>query len=647
MSSPDSAIRSRPIAASDEAVHARASARPDWWRWPVVFAIVAAVVAVTGLPIFLPVAAWALTAMALPIRVPLSSRLVLAIPLVIAWLVVITAPLQLVGLGLRSLPTWGPLIVVAAAIRGRRGRLGDIGRPRFESAWDLSPIIVAVACVTFLVSGAFLALPDGTDPGFDRRLSMLASGEDGASHLSIVQAVRAGSGFAYVEAGRAASPQWPYPPGFHLGAASLATVVEDTRGSNEVRGNEADAFWLSMVLAFGALVVAAGTLAMRMSRSFQAPAPIAGLIGGIVAVSMVVWTPVALLVLGFAPQMLATAMLLAALIAISEAPALGSRCSLVIVATAFVAIGWTWFFLLPVLGACVLAWLWIDRQIMLQHVLFVVGLSCVSLAAVVPPIHFSIRDADPSVVNSVGGVTEISNGIAFGLSVAAVAGLLMLGPRDIDRRIRMLGGAFVLSASGFAWALGEYQRQTVGATEYFYGKSLFTVAIVALAVSFASTGGLVVRVGVPTIRGGLAILMIALAAAMVIEVRPHDPERSLAQAYRSGDMQGPALRSSLQRYVNAHGDIDGRAVIQWGQSTQPVEDYVASRWLTTLNGKADGDAWRLWHASAHEQDPKELARFVNETGGNVAVLTSTPDLVDKLRAAGADEDSLRSVVVVP
>ncbi|MCB0879223.1 MAG: hypothetical protein KDC46_09625, partial [Thermoleophilia bacterium] len=97
------------------------------------------------------------------------------------------------------------------------------------------PWAAALLSVMFLTSGAFVDLPNGVERGYAQRLATMATAEDGASHLSIMEGVLASGGFAYGDTGRAASAQSQYPPGFHLVAAALSRSFDDTAGSTDFR----------------------------------------------------------------------------------------------------------------------------------------------------------------------------------------------------------------------------------------------------------------------------------------------------------------------------------------------------------------------------------------------------------------------------
>jgi hypothetical protein len=134
---------------------------------------------------------------------------------------------------------------------------------------------------------------------------------------------------------------------------------------------------------------------------------------------------------------------------------------------------------------------------------------------------------------------------------------------------------------------------------------------------------------------------------MVLLSGAHPFERGAASSmwgFRDGGGMTQLLRPSFTAYVDAFDEVHGRYVLQWERTDQPVNDYIASRWLTTLNAKADGEVWEFWYETTVDQHRAALAKFITKTKGNVAILTNNPTLHEEMKKSGVDLQALERVV---
>lgn len=628
-----------------ESPSARAADRTATWstRRAVIGGLAGLLLAFGGGAVMLPLLAFILLVRVLPASVAMSSRVLLSLPLIATWLTAATVALRVVGAGLDPAPTWVPLVIVLAGVR-----TPPVAQPVAlgRRVVDLTPWIAALAGVCFLLSSAVVDISGDGRRGVDQRISVMASAEDGASHLSIADAVLVGGGLAYGKEARAISSQWQYPPGFHIGVASLVRALEDTAGTSDVRGGRSDAIWVAIIITFGMLVAAAGATAGAVARRFGAGVASTAVVSFAASFAMFWWLPFTLLMHFFGPQMLALVMLLAAITAVVEFRSLGFGWTITVLATAFIGIAWSWYFVLPIALLVVVAWCVAFARQLRGRWLRVVAAGVLAAAASALPLYYSLQGVDAAVINTTGGVAEIDPGLALGAAIACVALLIALGSRGEHRRERVALTVIVAAVAAFTYALGRYQEQSVGDTAYFYGKSLYTVAIVGVSVLFGLLAAALARTDMSSRRAMGVLVTLLVMFAVIGDIRPFSRDESNPWQYR--DHGNDSIhRASFARYVDAMPTIEGRYVVQWEQTGQPVVDYTASRWLTTLNRRATDQIWTFWFKVVQEQDRSKLADFVNETDGNVAILTTNRRLRADLFDAGAERGSLDKVVMIP
>ncbi|MCB0878102.1 MAG: hypothetical protein KDC46_03890, partial [Thermoleophilia bacterium] len=459
------------------------------------------------------------------------------------------------------------------------------------------------------------------------------------------EGVLASGGFAYGDTGRAASAQSQYPPGFHLVAAALSRSFDDTAGSTDFRGTPADAMWLMTMLAFGAMGAVLGLLVIQFAAGDGTGVRwVVALTSALASAGAIFWHPLSLLVYAFVPQIVSLLLLATLLLALMMRPALGVGQTLLVAASCIALIGWTWFFLLPVASISVLAWLRIDRVALRGRWMSVAFAAVASLATVPIPIYFLLRGADTSVVNVAGGVVLLPAEAVYGVAALGLLALLTItSSTDAQQRSGVLLAAFLTSSIAFSLLLGMYQQATIGTTEYFYAKSLYTIVVLSIVVVLGVAGRMLSSARIRPARRVGGAMLLSVGLVLLTSMRPWDRAASPIWGFRDGGGMTQLLRPSFDAYVRAHDRIRGRYVIQWERTDQPVHDYIASRWLTTLNGKADGEVWELWYKTSVDQHRGALADFITATNGNVAVLTGNESLAAEMRGSSVDPQALERV----
>jgi hypothetical protein len=616
-----------------------ARARPRPVR-SVALAVVASIVLATLIyaahaAILLPPLALALVVWALPERIGIGTRVLFGAVAAIGWTIAITAILQPLHLGLHPLFTWGSLAVVATFARTYFPRAVVLERTR---GWaDVVPVIVAVIALGFLASAGAVQVGVG-GRGVEQRMGLIAGAEDGASHYAIFDTILQVHGFAYGADARRISAQWPYPPGFHLVAATLAESLDHTAGTSAVLGGPVDAFWISSLMAFSLLVAAAGGVAVAVARRGGAGLVASAVAGGVCGAAALLWLPFSLLQSGFMPQILALAVMLVALMAMILDDVLGYRWTLAILALSFAVISWVWYFPIPVLGLLVLAWMLVARRQLAVNKLYSAALAITAIAASVVPFTKSTAAVTVASVNAGGGVAAIPTPVIVGVAMVAFGGVLMLR----DRRSRTVLTLAVIIPSAFSIAFHTYQVHTIGSGAYFYFKSLYTILVVAMPIAFGAVAALIAAgagVGRWRVVAATAILLVGASTALGIRV---DSRGAVgAWLYRDGALASKQ-RPTFARYVGRRHDIDGRFVIAWDVTGVSTDDYLASRWLSAFNGRASNQFFAFIASVVYAQDDTLLVLFMEDHPKGVTVITGDPTLRKRLVRLGLDQSAVDS-----
>lgn len=599
-------------------------------------AALAIVLALAGFAAVLPVLAVLLGARLLPPRVAMATRVLLSLPLTLSWLLAATAILQPFGIGLDPLATWAPYLAIVIAAR-------PFTRPTFprhaSAVRATVPILLAVLAAGFLGSGAVVGV-GGSGPGVDQRLALAAGSEDGASHYAIYDTILHVSGFAYTDSARRHSVQWSYPPAFHLSAAALATSLAATRGTTEQLGGHIDAFWGATLLAFVVLVSLAAAVAGSVARVCGGRGSVQIVAMLTAAAAVFLWSPFTLLQMGFLPQALALAFLLAATLALLDSDELGFRATLAVLAATTAAIAWTWYFLMPVVGLYVLAWLaWQHREAWNRRWM-VLGAAIASLIASAPPILQSTGAGSLEAVNAGGGVAAPPMPYIFGITLVGLGGLLLTGDRRGRGERRMMLVCLLVPVA-FSAAFYSYQIQMMGAPAYFYFKSLFTVQLVGIPLAVGATLAALSRATTNQFRSMAAISLMALGGATALGIRADKGARENVGAWRYRDAASASIhRPTFARYLARRDDIEGRYIYIWSLTSEPTNDYFGTRWLAALNGSTTKEFFDFMVTSVWIQDDALLARFINDHPREVTVVTGDPNLPQRLRDAGLRDDSV-------
>lgn len=606
-------------------------------RWyPAAVAVVLCALWFANLAIVMPIVAALCVAGAVPRRLDLATRFTVAGALVTGALLAEVSVLGLFGLGFNPLMTWLPIGLVAALLTKQAPRAA----PRLLA--QAVPVLIAVVLAGFLMSSAFVAVGGGAS-GSDQRIAQMASHEDGASHLAVVDALLTSRGFAYDEAGLAASAQAPYPPAFHVIVTELKTALDHTRGTSAVRGDTADALWFTLILVFAYMCLAAGALTGVASRGLGADAAIANAAASVAVVGSFLWYPFGLFSFFFGPQILALGFVTALLMVLVERGEDAVRARVAFSAILIVLVSWTWFFLTPIAAGIVLLWLLRSRPL-LAHRWFIAGAAVLAAVASTVPVYFDLRGVTGDVINVAGGVAIIPSGTPIGVALLAIVTLQCAArmPAASAVRARALMVWSLVGVVAFSVLIGLYQRVTTGGTSYFYGKSLYSVFAIGVPMLIAAIAAVSTQRGRTPGRAWLGFSTFIVALFLLTGMQPWSRTLSAQWLYRDG-AAAASSRPAYAKFLSVRSEIPGYVALQWGVSPDPAIDYARSRWLSAINRRTTPEVWDFWIATIHDQSPKRLAAFIGEQHGKVAIFTVRPGLAGELADAGVSPSDMAKI----
>lgn len=578
----------------------------------------AAVVTHLGLLVF-PTAIL-LIAVALPPALGLTSRFLAALA------ILFTLDTALAFLTLE--PRFYALcwILPPAVVIGYRGLGSSVGVFRFEDALTTSAMTI---------TSVVLLLP-WASRDVSGQMAFMQPGEDNASHLGIISGIRSYGRLIY----RASDADVPgvipglrtYPQGAHANVAIIANMVQGRTGLSGV-ASAVQAYSFAMAFSTAVMIVTLSVLSLRLAQAAGAPkvgwfvavaVPLAAVLGG---------PALSLLSFGFFSQVVAYAAL--ALLCALAADASWDDYPwwrLMVVGCCVVAVASSFYFLLPVLVLACLSVLWGARDDLRVHPVRGVVLAAITVGLSLPHVLASLQGGASSSLNANGGV-RVLNGPAL---VLTVVGALLFLTRAIAVRAGRLVSTWawtLITAIVFSVAFAKYQLSTVGATTYYFFKSLYTVQLFAI-VALGAAGSLLIGRAPRVLATGGATLGLVAFLTVQSENQNSELHRSLYAAPHDD-----GFHATLD--LRARQDAGLEPVLFWGFD-DVRSDYNRNRQVGAAFLQDDVSRAAAVQASFRGQVPKILVVLIR-AGHGLIVVTRDGSLMAKLASAGLSVDELATV----
>ncbi|GIG60390.1 hypothetical protein Lfu02_47620 [Longispora fulva] len=511
-------------------------------------------------------------------------------------------------------------VVVLAAVRGVPLSL----TPRFRLVDVTIPI-----CAMLAAGVAWYPMRVGR---FTARFAEAASGGDMAAHFMIFDGIRGAGGYTFLQQDAASASVPPsflnYPQGGHFVAALLDAFVRPGARPDGLTSLN-DFLWINL----GSLVLLCAVLAWAVNRvagpGFRL---MLALPTTLLAASLVCLGDLQTVVrCGFWAELVCLS-LLVVLCAVLIRPLRSTGEQIAVVSALFVAIAYTYYFVLPVAAVAVLAFLFryrgrVRRRWVLTGVAVVLtaGLSAVPVVVNVLAVQ---RDLGTGTALTALGAIDPMNGTLM----LALAGLVVAGLFGARGRLGPAGElllAVLVASAGYAGAIAVFQYRTAGYVSYYYEKALHVVAIVLVIGLGLALRRLLPNLVTPGgVRGVRAILVcLALTATSMQVFNPmHSP---LPTAYDRGSNLGRLrLKGKLaQKHAGAMietvlrvPDPDRRTTI-----VLPTfgDEVFVSVWIAVIERDYPGLAeWRDWASIGRRRTPDELVAFLRAHPGRYQVVTT-------------------------
>jgi hypothetical protein len=581
-----------------------------------------AALAVGGVAAVLPRAGSALDR--IMVSLPLLAGAVCAAALALSYAPWGLHPGFLGGLGL------GVPAAVAAA-RGRRPRARP-GRPARASR-DLVVLVPAG------VAAVALAAPfAGRDVA--GRLALVFRVEDMARHFAMYDTIRRLGGYPFLHPEAAAAtvirPDLSYPAGAHVFAAVVDNLVTSSAAPGEPLAELGRLLWYA-VAAYAFAVLAVLWAARRVAgpvASAAAFAPIAGAVVGYLLFS----ESITGLLWGFVPQTLGLAYL-AVLVALCARPLPDTRAQLLVLAATLVALAFTYYLLLPVAGAAVVAFAVSARGRLRDRPWWTVG-AVVAVVVLCPlPRLWNAGDHPLAVLWEQFGIVRVSRP-----AVLALALLVVAAARPWRAPSTRAVATALAAMVGSTLAVGALQLHHTGATTYFFEKSLHGAVVVLLVASGTAASSLRRLTGTRLTAAATALALAVLPAAALGGFEQHAhvstagfprpvEGTSWGRAYLAGRLgcDAPA-RLAVQVYRVVPDPARRPTLIVTGT---PGED-LSMVWTAALQRDL-GTTWDtyLWTLRAWPaRDPASLRRHLLDQPppDGLQLVTTDPALLDAVRS---------------
>jgi hypothetical protein len=519
-------------------------------------------------------------------------------------------PVALGGLGL-SVP-----VIVSAGL----------GRPWRLPRWVRSDTLVAVPAGLFAAAMCWpFARRDLAD-----RLALMLAGEDGTRHFVMYDTVRRVGGYLFLHraeaVGAALNVDLTYPPGAHLLTAVLDNLVTSSAGVGDAAAGLERFLWYQ-VGAYAVLGLAVLWAARRVAGP-AATVPSFAPVAGAVVAYLLFGDMITAFLYGYLPEILGLAFL-AVLVALAARPLARTREQVAVVTALVVAIGFTYYVVLPVAGVVVLAHAWWHRRRLRRHPWFTAALVALGapLALLVWWINTEDQSADLLVQRF--GILPVRLGpvLALGLLVVA-AGAARSWRRSATARVTAVAGLVVVAVTA---AIALVQLSLVGHTVYFFHKFLHAVVVVLLV----GLGGVVPPLAGRLDRHRRPAALVAAAALAALPVAALGGFTLNASVNRGGSWGVAYLRGTEGETGAARAAV--RAFREVPPAPGPVlvfypdgrADVHASMSLAALR-RSYGTNWPAFQWLQHEYTMDRLPDYLRAHPG-AQVITTNPDVLATAR----------------
>ncbi|WP_412539834.1 hypothetical protein R8Z50_28975 [Longispora sp. K20-0274] len=512
-------------------------------------------------------------------------------------------------------------LVVLATVRGvplsltPRFRLVDITIP-------LSAMLAAGIAWYPMRAGSFTA-----------RFAEVAGGGDLAAHFMIFDGILGAGGYTFLQQDAVSASVPPaflnYPQGGHFVVALLDAFARSGGARPDGLTTLSDFLWFN----FGSLVLLCAVLAWAANRiagpgfRLMLALPVGALATALVCLGDLQ----TVMRCGFWAELVCLS-LLVVLAAVLIRPLRSTGEQIAVMGALFVAIAYTYYFVLPVAAVAVLAFLFRYRSRLRRRwlltaasVVVVAGLSAVPVVLNVIAVQRDMGTG--TALTALGAIDPMSGALLLAFAGIIVAGLF--GGRGRFGPVGEMLLVVLVAAGGYAGAIGLFQYHTTGFVSYYYEKALHLVAVV-LVIGL----GLALRRLLPNlltpgrVRGVRAALVcLALTATAVQVFNPlHSP---LPTAYDRGSSLGRLRLKGKLAEPHAGGMIETvlRVPDPTGRTTIVLASFgdetFVSVWVAVIQRDYPGlAAWRDWASIARRRTPDELVAFLRAHPGRYQVVTT-------------------------
>lgn len=566
------------------------------------------------------------TALALPPALGLTTRILASLSLLFAT----SFALLLVGLPLLAPLLSAAWLLPSTAVVMRRGWRASLGRVNAEDGWAL---LVAAVCAAILLAPWATREVSG-------QLAYMQPGEDNASHLALVSAIRDAGGLVFrADSAPGLMPGLQkYPQGVHSHVAGISELVYG--GGAVTVPSAVQSYSFAILFAYGVMTVALAMLAMTLARVCGAASSGRGVAAAGVAALTLGGPVFSLVSFGFFPQIAAYAAL-ALLCVVATDPVWAEHpwARLSVAVACLALIGSSYYFVLPVGALAVTAMLVSSGANRRQRLLWTGAVALAVSLLALPIVLTSLGSGASNALNAVGGVRFLDRPK---LAVAVVISALLLFRAREQQTVGRVAGwaAAVAGATLFSYAIGEYQLNTAGQYAYYFFKSLYTIELLAgagVAAAGAIAFGVVKgsgRIGVPVVS--------ALGLGCFLYIQSGHVDNELHKTLYAAQFE-----TGFDAALAARSELGLEPVVFWGFGTA-LDDYNRNRQLGAIYLQDEPARSEAVLSAFREQPPRILAGLAN-AGRPLTVLTRAPDLAAQLRDAGLDSSVLMRTrfVVVP
>ena len=614
------------------------------------------------LDVAVPVLLWLATAALLRGGTTLVDRLVLAFAALVAAVCVAGLVFAVWPAHLAPVPATGTALTGLVVIGAVTGRVPRPPRPAF--AWRDAPVVL-VGVLAAVIAWAPVAGRDTTG-----RLAVVLSGEDLSRHFMIFDWMGRVGGYLFQSPavhGRLADGFLRYPQGSHLVAAVLerfrhpgGPVGTATSLSDYVDYTLGGYVFLAVALAWAVSWVWAGRLRPAWGV----------LVYLVLAVVLCFSQQLSLITRGYPSQMTGLA-LLALVVALAARP-LGAapgtgREQVTLLAALLVALGFVYYFYVPVGLLAVAGWAWQRRAALRAHRtgFALAALVTAGLAGLVPVLNLTH-----------GGLSVLTYGgpavypPARWLAVLSVAGAAVLvGPGALRRasvRTDPVRGLLALVFAGtvlFVAGLVMARLALGDGVMYYVKKALYALVTVDL-VLLGGLGAAVrpwldrpraARLAARVPRWAAPVMVAVAALALLGGTRVADPRpahgsliflpvpaagANYGRAYAAGALALPEQAAAAVQAAD-QAAAGGRLVLFWNAYGRGYDFYTA-QWANVLDRRLDDPMMAAMVQIPRARTGGELERLLSSLGpGPVLVVTredATAAEVAAYRAAHPGRD---------